>query len=80
MVQLLILADDLTGCMDTGVQFAKVGIRTRVCLFSDNNEAVMGQSEAPVKVIDTESRHLSAVEAARRSMKLTRQAVRAGIS
>ncbi len=80
MVQLLILADDLTGCMDTGVQFAKAGIRTRVCLFSDINEAVMGQCDAPVMVIDTESRHLSAVEAARRIMKLTRQAVRAGIS
>lgn len=56
MVQLLILADDLTGCMDTGVQFAKAGIRTRVCLFSDINEAVMGQCDAPVMVIDTESR------------------------
>ena len=30
MVKLLILADDFTGALDTGVQFAACGIPTRV--------------------------------------------------
>jgi uncharacterized protein YgbK (DUF1537 family) len=32
MYTLLVLADDLTGALDTGVQFAKGGIPTQVCL------------------------------------------------
>ena len=30
MFQLLVIADDFTGALDTGVQFAVNGIRTRV--------------------------------------------------
>ena len=30
MVKLLIIADDFTGALDTGVQFTKVGIKTKV--------------------------------------------------
>ena len=28
--RLLVIADDLTGALDTGVQFARAGVRTKV--------------------------------------------------
>lgn len=51
MPKLLILADDLTGALDTGVQFANVGIDT---LVSINPEKL----DTDVIVVDTESRHI----------------------
>jgi uncharacterized protein YgbK (DUF1537 family) len=63
MFTLLILADDLTGALDSGVQFAKKGISTRVFLSPDgqaeNSEAI----PAAVLVINTDTRHSSPVEA-----------------
>lgn len=49
----LILADDLTGANDTGVQFARVGLRTQVC-FSAAQESTLEQSD--IVVVDTDSR------------------------
>jgi len=45
-----IIADDLTGAMDTGVQFSKVGLRTLLHLTSASVD------DAEVVVLDTESR------------------------
>lgn len=49
----LILADDLTGANDTGVQFARTGLRTQVC-FSTAHENALEQSD--IVVVDTDSR------------------------
>lgn len=62
MVKVLIIADDYTGALDTGVQFAEAGADTRVITdlefdFRENT------SDAEVIVVDTESRHLPAGEA-----------------
>lgn len=62
MLTLLIIADDFTGSLDTGVQFAKQGANTLVTTdttieFNDLNQDV------EVLVIDTESRYLSFEEA-----------------
>ena len=64
MIQLLILADDFTGGLDTGVQFAEKGIRTRVVT---NPEADFEQSAqgAQVLVVVAETRHLSRDQAYR---------------
>lgn len=55
MVKLLIIADDFTGALDTGIQFAKRGIRTQVftklCL---EDEEIKPDTE--VLVVDAESR------------------------
>ena len=58
---LLILADDLTGALDSGVQFAKKGIPTRVILepFAGDEPAATEQ----VLVINTGTRHCPAREA-----------------
>jgi uncharacterized protein YgbK (DUF1537 family) len=53
---LLILADDLTGALDTGVQFAKRGIPTRVYP-SPVRETDPAGEEPEVLVINTNTRH-----------------------
>ncbi|MBK8799955.1 MAG: hypothetical protein IPM07_28270 [Anaerolineales bacterium] len=49
----VIFADDLTGANDTGVQFARVGLRTRVS-FDASQTAALDASD--ILVIDTDSR------------------------
>ena len=56
MNKLLIIADDFTGALDTGVQLAKRGISTAVAFGGDDNMPVTDE-EAEVFVIDIESRH-----------------------
>ncbi len=54
-----IIADDLTGANDSGLQFASYGLPTKVFL-GDPPEALM--RDAPVAVIDTETRGLEPAE------------------
>lgn len=61
MASLLILADDLTGAMDTAVQFAGLGIRVRVGM--DIGALLATAGDAAVLVADTETRHLPPGEA-----------------
>ena len=58
MVKLAVIADDLTGALDTGIKFSKRGISTRVftSLPLPFNE-ISGDTEA--MIIDTETRHKS---------------------
>ena len=67
--RLLILADDLTGALDTGVQFAKNGIKTLVYVSPENIVERAG-NDAAVVVINTNTRHVSA-EAAGMIVKKT---------
>ncbi|MGP5431402.1 four-carbon acid sugar kinase family protein [Enterococcus malodoratus] len=62
MIKLLVIADDFTGALDTGVQFSKQGISTVV---STDTNITFGEvdEEIDVLVIDTESRYLSFEEA-----------------
>ena len=65
-VLLGVIADDLTGAMDTGVQFSKRGLDTLVRL-------ACGQlPEADVWVVDTDSRAVSGEEAAARARDAAR--------
>ena len=59
MVELLVIADDFTGALDTGVQFAEAGAATEVIV---NDVIVPSDLSKQVEtlVIDTESRHLCA--------------------
>lgn len=50
-----VIADDLTGAGDTGVQFARAGLRTRALMGEWKDEAVR---ETDVIVVNTESRGL----------------------
>lgn len=58
MIRLMILADDITGALDTGVQFASCGAVVRVV-----HELTDRVPVCDVVVVNTESRHLSADEA-----------------
>lgn len=57
MVKLLIIADDFTGALDTAVQFASCGTKTRVITDTNYNLNHIDQ-ETEVLVINAETRHL----------------------
>ncbi len=58
MVRLLMIADDFTGALDTGVQFAARGART--CVVTDPAyDFSQAKAELQVLVLDAETRHLT---------------------
>ncbi|HWQ57201.1 MAG TPA: four-carbon acid sugar kinase family protein [Bryobacteraceae bacterium] len=71
-MEVLALADDLTGALEAGAKFAAAGVRTVVTLGGNLPAGV------PVVVVDTQSRHLPAEEAAGRVFDLARAAFEAG--
>ena len=73
MITLLIVADDFTGALDTGVQLAGCGAPTRVVTDPDFSPASAAGAE--VLVIDAETRHLPAAEAAAIVGGIVRRAV-----
>ena len=78
MVKLAVIADDLTGALDTGIKFSMKGIRTQV--FTDIPvpfEKISGDTEAVI--IDTESRHLDKDTAQDRVFRLVCQCMENGI-
>ncbi len=60
--KIVVIADDLTGANDTGVQFAKQGLKTIVLM---RVEGPLAELEEDVLVIDTQSRALPPEEAYR---------------
>lgn len=76
MTFLLIIADDFTGALDTGVQFAACGISTKVVV---DPETDLSGDRAQVLVVDTETRHLPAGEARSVVLRLAVRARKAGI-
>lgn len=78
MVKLLIIADDFTGALDTGVQFAKRGIKTQVFTDTKLNKDTISQT-AQVLVVDSETRPLSPQAAYRIVKGIAKEAARIGI-
>lgn len=78
MIQLLILADDFTGALDTGVQFSEKGIQTMVSTKIDIDFYQL-DDKIQVLAVDTESRHLVAEEAYHSVKAIAQKAVEAGI-
>lgn len=76
MCLLLIIADDFTGALDTGVQFAACGLETRVVVDPDVD---FSACTAQVLVVDTETRHISASAAYGIVARLTERACQAGV-
>lgn len=59
MAKLLIIADDFTGALDTGVQFASKGIKTKVVIYDSNKKLIEKEdNDINVLVVDAETRHL----------------------
>jgi uncharacterized protein YgbK (DUF1537 family) len=67
-----IVADDLTGANDTGVQFAKKGYKTTVLILEDESLNKGYQEDCEVLVIDTETRNLEEQTARYRLNKILR--------
>ena len=73
--RLLITADDLTGALDTGVQFAKKGLSVKV--FSLDKEVSFTGAE--IVAVNTNSRHLSKEEAYETVRDITERGRAAGV-
>ncbi|MGN0978307.1 MAG: four-carbon acid sugar kinase family protein [Faecousia sp.] len=78
MIQLLVIADDFTGALDTGVQFATAGAVTRVVTCQDVSIAELLDT-CSVLVVDAETRHLPASEAYKTVYHVVAKAVLLGI-
>lgn len=79
MKKLLIIADDLTGALDTGVHFANRGIKTQVIpVMSDHGLQRFYDENYSVLVINTESRHVPADMAFTRVKKIIDHALKSG--
>lgn len=77
MIKLLIIADDFTGALDTGVKLAASGARTKV--LTEVKPNTFTDSDAEVLVLCVPTRHVPAQEAYRVIRTLTEEAVRAGV-
>ena len=76
--KLLIVADDLTGGLDTGVQFARQGIAVRVVTDPDQ-EGGWTRTKAQVLVAMSETRHAAPEDAFEKVYRLISAGRRAGI-
>lgn len=78
MIRLLIIADDFTGALDTGVQFAACGAVTRV--ITDRTAELACYADCcEVLVVDAETRHLRAEQAYAIVADIVSKASRLGI-
>ena len=77
MLKLLIIADDLTGALDTGVQLARLGVDTQVLLY-EGRGTVRNAVTAGTLVVDTESRHLPPARAGEIAAELVQEALESG--
>ena len=79
MVRLLMIADDFTGALDTGVQFAARGAAT--CVVTDPAyDFSRAGKDVQVLVLDAETRHLSPEAAYGVVHRAVRDALKAGFS
>ena len=78
-MRLLIIADDFTGALDTGVQFAARGAVTRVVVDPDFSMEQLGD-DLQVLVLDAETRHLSGQQAYEVVFRAVRRALDAGFT
>lgn len=78
MITLLIIADDFTGALDTGVQFAAYGARTHV-VTDISYDFSCADPDIQVLVMDTRTRHLPADAAEKIVYGLTKRAISRGI-
>lgn len=66
MIKVLVIADDFTGALDTGAQFAKKMIKTKVIGKYRNDAAGVTDAGTEVVVVNAETRHLGEDEAYKR--------------
>ena len=75
--RLAVIADDFTGALDTGIQFAKKGIRIEVLSGCADRIGDVG-ADVEVLVFDTQSRHIPPNEAYQAVYKAVEKSIAAG--
>ncbi len=80
-VKLIIIADDLTGALDSCVQFAKKGVKAAVLIDPGSNaeQALREISDAEAAAVNTASRHDRPEIAAEKTADIVRAAQKLGI-
>jgi len=78
MIQLLMIADDFTGALDAGVQFASHGAKTTV-ITDTISQWSQDVQNVDVLVVDAETRHMPAQQAYDTVHRIVTQGVQAGI-
>ena len=73
-MRLVIIADDFTGALDVGVQFAPYNAVIRIAIGQNMDESVFRQQDVDVLVVDAETRHQSPENAAASVARLVRLA------
>lgn len=79
MLKLLVIADDFTGALDTGVQFAKKGLP--VLVYAEDNYSIQAiRDKTGVLVVNSETRHLSPKGAYEKVRTIAEKAMGAGVN
>lgn len=76
--KLLIVADDLTGTLDTGVQFVKQGVTVSVMMDPHSAQGTM-MTDSEVLAVNSNSRHLSSEQAYDAVYRIVSEGKQAGI-
>ena len=71
------IADDFTGALDAGVQFAKKGFSTKVLVYS--KDMSFQAEDADVLVVDAETRHKKPLEAYLTIFRIVKPAAESGV-
>lgn len=79
MARMLVIADDLSGALDTGVVFVQNNIDTLVMMYSSIQSGCLSSCDASVLVVDAQTRHLDSAEAYRRVYGLVKEAKALGL-
>jgi uncharacterized protein YgbK (DUF1537 family) len=79
MSRLLVIADDYTGSLDTGVQFSRKGVSVLVLTRDQLSFQGAGYGGYDVLVVDTESRHVLPEEARKIVDDVASEAMRHGV-
>lgn len=72
MLQLLIIADDFTGALDAGVQFASLGAKSLVV--TEDNYSLTDSNGLDVLIFDAETRHICQSKAYKKVYNITKLA------
>ncbi len=79
MVKLLIVADDLSGALDTGAAFSANNINTLVAVDASIRECMLLYPDVAVLAVDARTRHLSPPEAYRVVFDIVKEAKALGV-
>lgn len=80
MTALMIISDDFTGALDTGVHFAQGGVSVQISTIDRIENNGLAQNTTSVFVVNVETRHLTPKEAYTLTRSLVEKAVDAGIA